>query len=817
MGSVMAEDREDLSALLDAYISEAHEYIEQEIDPERAEALEAYLGAPDGTEQEGYSQARSQDVEEVVEWILPSIVDSFMIPEPVRLVPQSPADVEQAKAETEAVRYTLFKENPGFLILYQWFKDALLQKNGIVRVVENDNATGEQVEMADLTEIEAQWVASTLQDAEVVPQEDGRFTVTGRRMSATEAPVVVEVIPPEQFLVAADWDSLRLDDCPFVAYFRDVTASELRSMGFDDSLVEEALAAGDEEEAGMDAGRTARRFSDGAAAPIRRRVEELDDSQKTVTLYEAFVLTDQDGDGIAERHRVLYAGGVVLSDEVVDDQPFVAITPSILSHRFWGRSVADQVLELQRIKTAILRQTLDNLYLANRPQRVVLDGAVNMKDLQAPAIDRIIRVTTPDAIQHVATPFVAGQSLPILQYIDKMRESRTGVGPTYTGQSYELSTQTAHGVERMMSAAEQKVRLIARVFAEVGLREVYLKIHRLLRRLQVRRMIELDARWVTMDAGAWRERSALEAKVGLGHAARAQQAQALLMLYQAQQQIASSGGMGILVDPVTMYRTLVDMARAAGLDQPEQYFIDPSQPEVQMLTQQRMAKPDKDMMQLQLESQKAMIDAQLKAKQLELETAKLATDTDANQIRLQGEIDRLRAQQAVLQQRLEAEKTRAVAAVETAKAKAAQQLIEAEQRQLKGELDVERQKMQLDAERMKAEARAQQLTAQIRLSELQAARQLQEMEMAMAKQELEASGSATGGAPDILVEQHQKMIGEVEGLRDLLAGPRKIEHRDDGMPARVVYPDGSYREVQYDKDGQAVGLGPLMRGEASNA
>ena len=510
---------------------------------------------------------------------------------------------------------------------------------------------------------------------------------------------------------------------------------------------------------------------------------------------------------------------MILSDELVDEQPFVAITPTILSHRFWGRSVADQVIELQRIKTAILRQTLDNLYLANRPQKVVVEGAVNRADLKKPAIDRIIRVASKDAIDFLVTPFVGGQSLQLLDYIDKSREMRTGVGPTYMGQSYELSTQTAHGVERMMTAAEQKVRLIARVFAEVGLRAVYKKIHKGLRKLGFNRLLELDGRWQQVDARAWVERDVLEAKVGLGHAARQQQAAALNSLLQMQIMLMQQGAQDVLVSMPGLYQTLIDYARAAGLERPEIYFTDPTQPEVQQMYQQRLmmtqqaqaAQVQAMQLQSQLAMQKQQIDAQLKQAQLQLEYYRAQQDKAAEQVKLQSEIARLQAQRQAIEAKLQAEAERAARERARTEIEAEKAQIELAGKELEMRTKLAEREAQIEAERAQVEARIQQAQAIVRQQELKT--QMAEIQLERSRLDIEkamAENEQGGGM------ETQQIAAELEKTLETVRGPRTIETGPDGMPKRIEYPDGTYREVLYDKDGNAVGLSEL-RGQANEA
>src|SRR5262249_6238296 len=296
---------------------------------------------------------------------------------------------------------------------------------------------------------------------------------------------------------------------------------------------------------------------------------------------------DWDGDGIAERGKVTVAGG---GQEILDNEPwdgplpFISLTPIPMPHRFFGLSIADLVMDLQLIKSTILRQILDNLYLSNNGRHIISDQ-VNLDDLLTARPGGIVRLKNGElpAQGHILpldTPLVAAQALPMLEYIDGVRENRTGVTRYMQGLDADTLNKTASGINQIMTAAQQRVELIARIFAETGVKDLFRKILELVNRHQsAPRIVRLRNRWVPMDPREWNTQMDVSISVGLGTGNKDQMLVHLRSLLEIQvQAIRMQGGVdGPLVRLENVYNTLAKLVENAGLKSPDAYFTDPTQ------------------------------------------------------------------------------------------------------------------------------------------------------------------------------------------------------------------------------------------------
>jgi len=490
----------ELKSILAAEIADSFAHLGGELSEQRRKALRYYLGEPFGNEQEGRSKVVSTDVADVVEWILPALLRIFTAgDEVVRFEPTGPEDEEVAKQATEYVNWIFARDNAGFLNLYMLFKDALLQKNGIAKVwwEEAEPATRESYSRKSFEEIQL-----ILMDPEVEPIAHSEYQDQGVVIGPNGLPVETAVthhdlvvkrrrkcgavrimtVPPEEFLISRRARSI--EEAPFVAHRLRKTVSELIEMGYDRDLVGRLPESEEDDPTGERRERFAleedhdRNAADGPNRAMRE-----------IWLTECYIKCDWDGDGIAERRKITVAGG---GQEILDNEPwdgpipFISLTPIPMPHRFFGLSIADLVMDLQLIKSTILRQILDNLYLSNNGRHIISDQ-VNLDDLLTARPGGIVRLKNgalpgQGHIVPLDTPLVAAQAFPMLEYIDGVREDRTGVTRYTQGLDADTLNKTATGINQIMTAAQQRVELIARVFAETGVKDLFRKILELVNR-----------------------------------------------------------------------------------------------------------------------------------------------------------------------------------------------------------------------------------------------------------------------------------------------------------------------------------------------
>jgi hypothetical protein len=528
-----------LKTVVQGEIDNALGYIESETTEERRKAINYYNRAFYGNEVEGRSTIVTGEVAEAVDAALPSLLRVFTQGDDiVRAEPEGPGDEEIAKQITSYLNYIFYRDNPGFAILNIWFKDALLQKNGIVKVYWDDERQVNSEEYENLTEEE---LALMLEDeaVEIVSQDKTKVgeiqlpptpeeMMAAQQMGVMPEPktqavfsydvkirkvkkfgqVRIENVPPEEFIISKK--ARTITDSPFCAHRKLTTRSELIAMGFDADIVENLPTYEDLE---YTPERVAR-YTQGEQ-PLNQ-ASAIDKSMEEVEVFECYIRADYDDDGIAELRKVVYAGNEILENEEIDYVPFCSICPIPMPHKFFGHSLADRTMDLQLIKSTITRQILDNLYLTNNARVMAVDGQVNLDDLLTVTPGGVVRVKSPQAVQQLTVAPVAGQSFPMLEYLDRIQEKRTGITATSQGLDPNiLQNTTAAAVAAMQNAAAGRMELIARTFAETGVRDLFLNILHLVCKYQDKaRIVRLAGKYVSVDPREWKSQYDVYINVG---------------------------------------------------------------------------------------------------------------------------------------------------------------------------------------------------------------------------------------------------------------------------------------------------------------
>jgi hypothetical protein len=620
---------EELRAIVAAGVRDTIGYHSGEISEQRRKALDYYYGKPFGNEVEGRSEVVSTEVADTIEWILPSLLRIFTSgDQTVKFEPVGPEDVAAAEQETDVVNHVWNQQNEGFLNFHTWFKDALLQKNGVVKIWWEDSESSETETYRGLDEFEYAKLKSD-PDVETVEhetrEEPGIDPMTGQpalltvhdctlKRKKNKGQVTVECVPPEEFLIGRRAKSI--NDSAIVVHRVKKTASQLIAEGYDRKLVE-SLDGDDEGEFNEE--RTAR-FSPDESSDARLN-PAVDKSMREIWVHEAYLKVDYDGDGIAELRKVCVAGGKheLLDNEPVDDDPFADICPVPMPHKFHGLSIADLTMDLQLIKSTILRQLLDNLYLVNNHRNVVVDGEVNLDDLLVSRPGGIVRAKRTDAIMPLITQPLNQSAFGMLEYIDTIKENRTGVTRYNQGLDANSLNKTMGGITQIMNAAQARIELIARIFAETGVKRAFSKVHRLLKShysdskpLTMR----IRGKWVEVDPRQWKTRTDLTVAVGLGTGNKDQMLQHLMnvaMLQEKAVMLQGGGVQGPLVTMENLYNTAEKVVENSGLKQAELYFTkpDPNAPPPPK-------PPSPEEQKLELEKQKFQIEAQAKMQDMQL-------------------------------------------------------------------------------------------------------------------------------------------------------------------------------------------------------
>ena len=641
----MSDDRE-LLARINVEIHDALGYYNDDLAEQRELAQEYYYALPFGNEVDGRSQYVDSTVQDTIEWIKPSLMRVFASgDEMVKFTPQGPEDVKAAEQATDYVNYVFTKDNPGWEILYSWFHDALLQKNGIIKVWWDEYEEIQREEYHNLGDVEFEYLISSddvevLEHTEVqsnsITEDGGVYHDVVIKRIGYNGKVRIENVPPEEFLISREAKGIH--DARFTCHRVKKTLSELREMYPDQDFGPEDLGSGDDM-IDPNAERLARFSFDNSHATFSGYGLEsnTEEALREYWLYESFIKTDYDEDGIAELRKVCSVGDYVFSNEEIDKAPFVSITPLKIPHKFYGLSVADLVMDLQLIKSTLLRNLMDNAYNQNYGRYAVLEGQANLDDLLTQRPGGVVRVKSPNAVMPLATPPLQPESFQMLGYLDEVRESRTGVNKNTQGINADALTShtTATAVNAVMTNAQSRVELIARQFAETGVKELMYCIYELLLKYQDKeRVVMLRNEWVPVRPDSWSDKMDCTVSVALGNGSKDQQMAHLSQMIQFAAQ-AMQGGLPI-VTPQNMYNLGAALVKAMGYQNVDDYLTAPPPPQpeqpnpeqqAEMMEQQIKMKEleikqgdlQVKMMKVQQDAQEAAVDAKLKAEELALE------------------------------------------------------------------------------------------------------------------------------------------------------------------------------------------------------
>jgi hypothetical protein len=672
-------------------IDNAIGYLETETVEQRAEAMDYYLRKPYGNEVEGSSAVVTGEVAEAVDGALPQLIRVFTSNEDaVQFEPVKNGDEPFAEQASDMANWVFYKDNDGFLIMHNWFKDALLQKVGIVKAYWSEKKDITKEKYKNLSDDE---LTMLLMDGEweIVNQEtdsiigaDGMMynthDVTIQRVNDNSR-IVIENVPPEEFLISKV--ARTIEDSPFIAHRRMIDRGDLIAMGFDKETVA-SIPSGDRLE-----------YSPERLARYDR--DELPDYAITndVEVFECYIKIDTDGDGIPELRKIFMAGQMVLSNEECDYVPFHSICPVPIPHLFFGQSLADRAMDIQLEKSTILRQMLNNLYLTNNYRVAAVEGQVNLDDLLTSTAGGVVRVKNSNAITPLTVQSTASQSFPMFEYLDGVLAKRTGVSDMQQGLDPNvLQNVTATAVAAMSQQSAGKLELIARIFAETGVKSLFKGILQLLCKYQEKaRTIKLRGEWVNFDPREWSDQYTVSINVGLGNGNRQEQIAMLQMIMAKQEEIIGKYGVNNPLVTVTQYRkTLGRMIEMAGFKDTSA-FINEITPEVEAQIAQAASQPPADptaeaaRLYAQIEQSKAELKAQTDNAKNELEREKMQLDNARKQLEMEQKSVKDNAELALKEMKLQIEAMKAMDGSQVMKVDSVMKAINQLQNMSKGDIN----------------------------------------------------------------------------------------------------------------------------------
>jgi hypothetical protein len=646
---------DELASKLSNEIESATGNFNTELSEQREQSMKYYLGEPFGNEIEGRSEIVTTDVRDTIEYIMPSLMRIFTTHNNVaEFEPEGPEDVQMAQQATDYVNYVFNRQNNGFKVLYDVFKDALISKTGIVKHYWEEKTEVSTENYTNLTEIEYQSILAN-DDMEVI-----EHTETVVQKAVTDdfgnliSPKVVEhdvkvkktkdngqvrvvSVPPEEFLVSRR--STSIEDASFVCHRVKKTVSDLILEGYDPAVVEE-LPTYTTNNAEYDEERIARFSFDDDSVPA----DEGEGPSRKVWLEECYIHLDYDGDGIAELRKITKGGNIILDNEEIDSVPFSTICPLPIPHKFHGMSIADTVQDIQLIKSTIMRNLLDNMYLTNNARYAVLAGQVELDDLLSSKPGGIVRMRAPGAVTALPTPQIQPYAFQMVQYLDGIREERSGVSKMSQGLNPDVLTShvTSGAISAATESAMQRIELIARIFAETGIKDLFRNIYSLIQRYENRqKMAYLNGKFVPIDVSKWKEKLNCTVNVGVGSGSQNSKMQTMSGIMTILQTVVQNGGMGSLVTPQNLYNAISEFITQSGYKNSDMFISNP-----QMMPPQQPPEPSLDekvaaqkaqveLQKLQLQAQELEIDTQLKAQELKLKQEEAAVDLALKQQELE--------------------------------------------------------------------------------------------------------------------------------------------------------------------------------------
>lgn len=682
-------DELELKTIIRTEIDNSLGYLETETVEDRATSLEYYLRQPYGNEVEGRSSIVTGEVAEAIDGALPQLIRVFTSTEDVvKFEPTKDGDEPFAEQATDLANWVFYKQNDGFLILHNWFKDALMQKVGVVKAYWLDEKDETKEKYENLTDDELTMLLGD-GEYEVIEQETVNYALDGQepyslhsvkvKRTKNKSRIVIENVPPEEFLI--DKQARTIEDAAFVAHRRRIARGDLVAMGYDKDVVMQ-IPVGDRLTYSPE---ILARYSQGE---LPQEVNEYDNMMQEVEVFECYIKVDYDKSGVLELRKVTYAGEMILDDEDCDYVPFHSVCPFPIPHKFFGQSLADRTMDLQLQKSTITRQMLDNLYLTNNYRVGAVEGQVNLDDLLTSTAGGVVRMKNPNAIVPLTVQSTAQQSFPMLEYLDGVQAKRTGVSDMQQGLDPNvLQNTTATAVAAMTQQAAGKLELIARIFAETGVKSLFKGILHLLCKYQNQpKTVRIHGKYVQFDPREWSDQFDVTINVGLGNGNRQEQIAMLQMILAKQEQIIQQYGVTNPLVTVTQYRnTLGKMIEMAGFKDTTS-FMNEVTPEMeqmiyQSVSQSQQQPQDPAVIIAQVEQMKAQLQAETAQTKLLAEAQKAQTQAQLEAAKLQADREKAIADIALKQADLTLQEQKAALEIELQRAKLLQDAAMADRQQ----------------------------------------------------------------------------------------------------------------------------------------
>lgn len=613
-----------------------------DIEEQREKALEYIKGEmSDVPARKNRSSVVASDVADAIETAIPDLMEIFTGGEDIgTFKPQGPEDEDASKLETDYINEVIFDQNPGFMVFETAIRNALEVKTGLIKFHwEDGEETEERFEGKTAEELMIASESSEITEMEELePGEDGVPLFNFTAVKRDPGKEVIEAIDPQNFSVSPD--TVAIEDTPYCVERSFPRAFQLVDEGYDEDTVQQLAPSAEAQ--------------DDEQARARDTVDETDDShgintdmRRTVEVHTHTIRIDGDQDGKTELWCVVTDSeeSLVLDAYQKNRVGYAAGSPYRRAHRFYGFSLADKLIEIQKIKTSLMRMLLDNGYFALN-QRVEVDESKTSKNTIADLLRNEpglpIRVKTGGALNPISAGGINWDVTGALEYFSTVAEQRSGVVRNAQGLNPDTLHDTAKGAMALMSAAQRRLRMIARVLAETLLKGLFVGVHGDIRDHASQPMqARVNGEWQAIDPTSWGNRADMTIEVGVGSGGREMEVAAIMQIIGLQKEALEAQAAGIIKLPMVtednLYASASRLVERLGMKAPERYFSDPKEAreKAQMQPQQEGPSPEEQaaMAEMQMKQQAQQADQQMQQAKLQadiqLESAKAKANAEA--------------------------------------------------------------------------------------------------------------------------------------------------------------------------------------------
>ena len=612
--------------LVDENVGLAVGYADSELSTERANVVDYYNGTLPKPLHDGNSKYVSLDLYDAVESLKAALLETFSSGnKTVKFSPQNADDVAKAKVCTEYTDYVVHRQNDMYKVMSTVIHDGLIARAGIAKVFWEESSHFDYEEFEDVTEGELDMLLAQ-DDVELVDSTtDDLGLVSGTiSIESDTSQVAIESIAPEEFLIETQAKSL--DSVNFCAHRTKKTISELRDEGYSEKLLSNI---GEHSDVDMETDpEVLSRFDSVGNRSFNS--SGYQDQVRTVMVYEAYIMLDVEGAGVAELYKVIKAGNVLLSKEKVSRKPFIAFVPLPIPHAFYGNNYAAKVIPTQNARTVLTRSILDHAMITNNPRYTVVKGGLtNPRELIDNRVGGIVNTTRPDAISPMLQAPLNPFTFQTIQMLDEDKEDTTGVSKISQGLNKDAVSKqnSAAMVEQLATMSQQRQKIIARNFANQFVKPLFQEVYQLVCENESQeRIVELSGEYVACDPRKWREKRDVVTEMHLGYGEQDREAQKYLALHTV---LSQDPSLSKMYQPQNQYELIartMDMTGikdiSAFLTNPQE--LPPEQPDPAQELQMQMMQKQLEIQERQtaVAEMKAQVDAEISKMKVQLEKAK---------------------------------------------------------------------------------------------------------------------------------------------------------------------------------------------------